>query len=408
MYWGVVVVAGLACLALFIPKASFSREFFVAWLVLAILDFLTEVYEVEVIPQRSLSVAIAVGTAAICIGGIPLAILTIVTGSLLAEIVLRWDKLTQGTGRFLTYVSFNTTQLVISVTVSGLLFQTIGGSRPPYAAFADFIPPSLAFLAYVVTNTSLVGGIISLTQGRRITSILRFDLRHLSAQFLALGVLALLMAVVYPLSPWYVLLVASPLMVVQVSIRSYARLRQQATEAFERITRVVGERDSYTGSHSADVAKLAVNLAQKLRLPDEVVEQIGAAGRVHDLGKIAVPDKILLKRGKLTEEEWAVVKRHPVVGAELLQGLEIYEGIVDIVRHEHEHWDGGGYPDGLAGERIPLGARILAVADVWNALITDRPYRSAYTEEEARRIVKGMAGKELDPKLVDVFLTIVE
>ncbi|HAZ27341.1 TPA: phosphohydrolase, partial [Candidatus Acetothermia bacterium] len=107
-------------------------------------------------------------------------------------------------------------------------------------------------------------------------------------------------------------------------------------------------------------------------------------------------------------EEWAVIKRHPVTSAELLQGLEIYEGIVGIVRHEHEHWDGGGYPDGLAGEKIPLGSRIIAVADVWNALITDRPYRKAFAKEEARKTLREMAGKVLDPKLVDLFLPIVE
>jgi len=117
-----------------------------------------------------------------------------------------------------------------------------------------------------------------------------------------------------------------------------------------------------------------------------------------------VPDRILLKPGKLSEDEWAVIKRHPVTSAEILEGLEIYEGITDLVRHEHEHWDGGGYPDGLAGEKIPLGSRILAVADVWNALTTDRPYRRAYGHEEARGILREMAGTVLDPKLVDAFL----
>ncbi len=401
-----VVGAGLLCLALFIPEARFSREFILAWLILGALDFFAEVFEVEVVPHRSLSAAIAVGTTAICIGGIPLAVLTILTGSLFAEFVLRWDKLRAGVGHFLKYVAFNSCQLVVSVTVAGLVFHVLGGARPPYTHLVSFVPPSFAFLAYVIANASLVGGMLAITQERRLASILRFDLRHLSAQFLALGVLALLMAVVYPLSPWYVVLVASPLMVVQGSIRSYARLRDQAKEAFERITRVVGERDFYTGTHSKDVAELAVKLARKLQLPDELVERIEAAGRVHDLGKIAVPDSILLKPGELTEDEWAVIKRHPVVGAELLQGLEIYEGIVDIVRHEHEHWNGGGYPDGLAGEKIPLGSRVLAVADVWNALTTDRPYRPAYTEEDARRILREMAGTVLDPKLVDVFLAI--
>jgi HD-GYP domain-containing protein (c-di-GMP phosphodiesterase class II) len=374
---------------------------------LVVVDFLAEIYEVELIPERRTSVAISVGAAAVFIGGAPLGIATLCVGSLAAEVFLRWNKLARGPGKFFTFVGFNLGQLMISVTAAGLVFEAMGGAPPPYASGTDFIPLVVAFLTHVIVNASLVAMIIHLTEGVRFTSLLRFDLRHLHVQFLTLGVLAILMAIVYPLSPWYVLLVGSPLMVVQISIRSYARLRQQAKEAFERITRIVGERDFYTGTHSANVAELAVKLTRKLRLPDEVVDQVEAAARVHDLGKIAIPDSILLKPGKLTAEEWALVKRHPVVGAELLQGLEIYEEIADVVRHEHEHWDGGGYPDGLSGEKIPLGSRIIAVADVWSALTTDRPYRPAYTADEARTILKAMAGKELDPKLVDLFLTVV-
>jgi len=407
-YWGLVVGTGLACCALFFRHEHLTTDFFTAWILLVSIDFLAEIYEVELIPRRGTSVAVAVGSAAVFIGGVPLGIATVFLGSLAAEIVLRWNKLSQGWRRFVTYVGFNLAQLVVSVTAAGLVFQASGGNPPPYAVWTEFIPPVLAFLTYVIVNTILVGGIIHLTQGRRLVYVLRFDLRHLHIQLLTLGVLALLMAVVYPAAPWYLLLVASPLVIVQVSIRSYARLRQQAKDAFQKISHIVGERDPYTGTHSADVAELAVKLARALRLHDEVVEQIEAAAQVHDLGKIAVPDSILLKPGKLTEEEWAVIKRHPVTSAELLQGLEIYEGITDIVRHEHEHWNGGGYPDGLAGEKIPVGSRILAVADVWNALITDRPYRPAYSAEQGRKILKETAGTVLDPKLVDLFLTIVE
>ncbi|SQD92935.1 Metal dependent phosphohydrolase (modular protein) [Candidatus Bipolaricaulis anaerobius] len=401
------MAAGLVCCVFYLSQIKLTSEFALTWILLVVVDFLAEIYEVELIPERRTSVAVSVGAAAVFIGGAPLGIATLCVGSLAAEVLLRWNKLARGPGKFFTFVGFNLGQLMISVTAAGLVLEAMGGAPPPYASGTDFIPLVVAFLTYDIVNASLVAMILHLTEGVRFTYLLRFDLRHLHVQFLTLGVLAILMAIVYPLSPWYVLLVGSPLMVVQISIRSYARLRQQAKEAFERITRIVGERDFYTGTHSANVAELAVKLTRKLRLPDEVVDQVEAAARVHDLGKIAIPDSILLKPGKLTAEEWALVKRHPVVGAELLQGLEIYEEIADVVRHEHEHWDGGGYPDGLSGEKIPLGSRIIAVADVWSALTTDRPYRPAYTADEARTILKAMAEKELDPKLVDLFLTVV-
>ncbi|MGD9840488.1 MAG: HD-GYP domain-containing protein [Candidatus Bipolaricaulis sp.] len=401
------MAAGLVCCVFYLSQIKLTSEFVLTWILLVVVDFLAEIYEVELIPERRTSVAVSVGAAAVFIGGAPLGIATLCVGSLAAEVLLRWNKLARGPGKFFTFVGFNLGQLMISVTAAGLVLEAMGGAPPPYASGTDFIPLVVAFLTYDIVNASLVAMILHLTEGVRFTYLLRFDLRHLHVQFLTLGVLAILMAIVYPLSPWYVLLVGSPLMVVQISIRSYARLRQQAKEAFERITRIVGERDFYTGTHSANVAELAVKLTRKLRLPDEVVDQVEAAARVHDLGKIAIPDSILLKPGKLTAEEWALVKRHPVVGADLLQGLEIYEEIADVVRHEHEHWDGGGYPDGLSGEKIPLGSRIIAVADVWSALTTDRPYRPAYTADEARTILKAMAEKELDPKLVDLFLTVV-
>lgn len=407
VYWGLVVGAGIACVALFVPQitATLTYPLLVAWLILAALEFLSEVYEVELVTQRKTSTAMAVCAVAIYIGGIPLGLLTVLVGSLGAEVVLRWNKLKQGPSQFFTFVGFNVAQLVISVTLAGLVFHGAGGTPPPYTTWTQFIPLVLTFLTHVIVNTTLVAAIVHLTQGVRLSYLLRFDLRHLHVQLMTLGVLAILMAIVYPLSPWYVLLVGSPLMAVQISIRSYARLREQARAAFEKITEIIGTRDLYTGTHSQQVAELAGKFARALRLPDEAVDQVEAAARVHDLGKIAVPDRILLKPGKLTDEEWSVMKRHPAVGAELLQGIEIYSGVVDIVRHEHEHWDGGGYPDGLAGEKIPLAARILAVADVWSALTTDRPYRRAYPPEEARRILKEMAGTVLDPKLVDVFLT---
>ncbi len=135
---------------------------------------------------------------------------------------------------------------------------------------------------------------------------------------------------------------------------------------------------------------------------------IESAALIHDIGKIAIPDEILHKPGPLTEEERKIVERHPMVGAELIKDLEIYGDGVDIVRHEHEYWDGQGYPDGLAGGKIPIGARIVAVADMYNALTTDRPYRKAYTPAEAFEVIRKLSGTQLDPKIVAAFFSIID
>ncbi|MBC7093638.1 HD domain-containing protein [Candidatus Bipolaricaulota bacterium] len=407
VYIAAVAVAALACIVLFVPQAEFSSQFILAWLLLAGIDFLCEIFEVEVIAKRSTSAAMAVCIAAVYIGGAPLGILTVLLATLPAELLLRWKVLSKNKFLFTAYIGFNVGQLVVSVTTTALVFKAIGGTPPPYTTIWHFVPLSFAFITYTIVNKSAVALIVYLTEKISFVYQLKFYLRHLLTQLLSIGTLGILIAVLYTLSPWYILLMLSPLTVVQASIRGYTRLRQQAQQAFERIARVVGERDPYTGEHSTKVAKLAEQLARALRLPEEEVEQIAAAARVHDLGKIAVPDRILLKPAKLSPEEWAIMTRHPVTSAELLRGLEIYEGVLDIVKHEHEHWDGTGYPDGLAGNKIPLGARILAVADVWSALTSNRPYRKAYSKQEARRILQEMKGKELDPQLVDEFLNLV-
>lgn len=330
-----------------------------------------------------------------------------VTGSLLAEITLRRSFWKSNVVYGLTVTSFNVSQVLLSVLAAGLVFEAIGGHPPPYSP-ADFGRAALVFLVYVIVNSGLVTGIVHFTTDIPYWQHLLSFFRSLHIQLLTLGVLAVLIAIVHSLSPWYVILMLSPLVVVQISIREYVRLQQQARQAFEKIAHIVSTRDPYTGVHSEEVAELAVKLARALRLPQEDVERIETAARIHDLGKIAVPDAILLKPGPLTDEEWKIMKTHPVVSAEVLQGLAIYENCIDIIRHEHEHWDGTGYPDGLKGEQIPLGARIIGVADVWHALLSDRPYRKAYTKEEAKKIMQDMAGKVLDPKLVELFLKIIE
>ncbi|MCS7239867.1 MAG: HD-GYP domain-containing protein [Candidatus Bipolaricaulota bacterium] len=407
VYWFFVFVLGVFVTGWQLKDLRLTSTLTWSWIILAFLDLFCEVYEISLLRGHATSAAIAVGAGAILIGGADIGVLVVLCGSLLAEIILRRSLWKKDILYGLTVAGFNVTQLLLSVALAGLLFEAIGGHPPPYS-LADFGRAALAFLVYVTVNSGLVTGIVHFTTGTPYWRHLFSFFRSLHIQLLTLGVLAVLIAVVHSLSPWYVILMLSPLVVVQISIREYVRLQHQARQAFEKISQIVSARDRYTGVHSEQVAEIAVKLARALKLPQEEVERIEAAARVHDLGKIAIPDAILLKPGPLTEEEWKVVKKHPIVSAEILQGLEIYENCLDIIRHEHEHWDGSGYPDGLKGEEIPLGSRIIAVADVWNALLSDRPYRKAYSKEEARKIMQDMAGKTLDPKLVELFLKIVE
>lgn len=163
-------------------------------------------------------------------------------------------------------------------------------------------------------------------------------------------------------------------------------------------------RDDVTEGHSRRVTELTLAIAQELGVADEELVHIRRGALLHDIGKLAVPDRILLKSGKLTEEEWAVMRKHPTHARDLLSSVPFLQPALDIPYCHHERWDGTGYPSGLKGEEIPLSARIFAVADVWDALRSDRPYRAAWSEEEALDHIRGRAGVHFDPEVVEAFL----
>jgi putative two-component system response regulator len=163
-------------------------------------------------------------------------------------------------------------------------------------------------------------------------------------------------------------------------------------------------RDSYTRGHSEAVSFIATRIAAEMGMSTEDVEHVKLGGKLHDLGKIGVVDSVLLKPGKLTDEEFAIIKRHPVIGAEILRPVPSLAKILPIVYHHHERIDGKGYPEGLKGDRIPLWARITAVGDTYHALTSDRPYRKGMEKDKALQIIEEASGTQLCPDCVDIFI----
>jgi response regulator RpfG family c-di-GMP phosphodiesterase len=160
-------------------------------------------------------------------------------------------------------------------------------------------------------------------------------------------------------------------------------------------------KSDYFGGHSARVASLSATIAGHLDLDDETVEQVRTAGMLHDIGMIGVRDEVLNKAGQLTEQEFAHVKGHIAVGSQILEPFRHLAPVVALVRHHHERWDGSGYPSGLAGDEIPLGARIIAAADVFDAITSSRPHQKEMSQDEAAEYLGTLAGKALDPTVVE-------
>ncbi|MBW6471884.1 MAG: PAS domain S-box protein [Anaerolineaceae bacterium] len=167
-------------------------------------------------------------------------------------------------------------------------------------------------------------------------------------------------------------------------------------------------REQETAGHSRRVVELTLKIARALGIEGENLAHIERGALLHDIGKMGIPDNILLKPGPLTEDEWVIMKKHPIYAYNLLSKIDFLEQAIDIPYSHHEHWDGSGYPQGLAGENIPLAARIFAIVDIWDALGSDRPYRPAWKKEDIMKYIQDISGKHLDPQIVSVFLNLME
>jgi len=183
---------------------------------------------------------------------------------------------------------------------------------------------------------------------------------------------------------------------------------QGLIEMIYGFAKTIEAKDSYTGKHVEDTAYIAEEIAKKFELSYSDIDNIRHAAILHDLGKIGVEEKILLKKGKLTAKEMEKVRKHPLIAADILKSIHALSGAIPAILYHHERYDGKGYPYGLKGDEIPLAARIIAVADVYQALTSDRPYRKAYSKGEAVRIIRKEAGTHFDPKVVRAFLHVVK
>ena len=186
-----------------------------------------------------------------------------------------------------------------------------------------------------------------------------------------------------------------------------AKLEAQYTETIEALVSALEARDPYTQAHAGRIRDWSIALSVAMQVPIEQRRAIRLGAVLHDVGKIGVADSILLKPGPLTEEEWAAMRTHPEIGESMLRGIDFLAPALPIVRHHHERWDGNGYPDGLVGSEIPVGARIVAVCDAFDAMTSDRPYRPAMSIDAACDELTRNAGTQFDPTCVDLLVDLV-
>jgi putative nucleotidyltransferase with HDIG domain len=191
--------------------------------------------------------------------------------------------------------------------------------------------------------------------------------------------------------------------------RLYEDLKETYLRTIKAFAHAIDTRDHYTHSHSENVAKCAIAIAEEMNLSSKEIEIIREACALHDLGKIGIPDFILTKTTALSPEEWEFVKSHSLKGAQILEPLVFLGDVIELIRSHHERYDGKGYPDGKKGEEIPLGARIIAISDAYDAMTSARAYRKIpLTKQQTIEEIKRNSGSQFDPKVVEAFLRVVD
>ncbi|MEW6726632.1 MAG: HD-GYP domain-containing protein, partial [Bacillota bacterium] len=392
--WGILLYVGPGILP------ALNKVLIIQLLIWCVISFLSEIKAVYLTFNSHVTVAFAVHIASIIYFGTPFALLIAAIGSLAIDIVER---------RGLTKLLFNVAQYSITIWCTGLIFYALKQSNPLIRLNLqqDFLAILISCLLYIILNWLLVRTIVALAANLRLRDAISTHFKAILAHYAALVPVAVLLVLLYEQSPLTILLLALPLVMTHNSISHYMLVINQARETIELLSDTIDERDRYTASHSKRVAEYARMIAEEMGLRTRDIEEIYMAGRVHDLGKIAIPDAILLKSGRLTDEEFAVVKAHPKTSFFLLSRIKMYEQAARLALHHHERMDGKGYPTGLKGESIPLGSRILVVADAYDAMTTDRPYRQALSQEQALCELERHKGTQFDPEVVEAFLSVL-
>jgi putative nucleotidyltransferase with HDIG domain len=271
-------------------------------------------------------------------------------------------------------------------------------------AAVDFAATVLAAVVCFSLNTLVSAVFTSLRTGERLWTPLRAD-AGAYVSLIALAPVAWLMAQIYIVAGWWaVLLFAVPLYTTRLAYSRFVEVREMFTETVRSLAEAVDKRDTFTSGHSHRVQSIAMDIGRVMKVSDSDLEALEWGGLLHDIGKIGVPDSVLLKQERLTREERAIMNSHPALGAEIVAPVLHLAAELPIIRHHHEWFNGSGYPDRMVGDEIPLLARILHVADAFEAMTAARPYRMIpLTTEQALAELRKFGGVQFDPDVVDAF-----
>jgi putative nucleotidyltransferase with HDIG domain len=296
----------------------------------------------------------------------------------------------------------------LPAVLAGMLYLWLVGLAAPSGNLklaTDFIAAVLAAALLFALNTLIVSVTVALRTGQTLSAVMVGDTRNTLFNNVGLAPLGWLMALVYTIQWWTTLLFALPLYTTRMAAQRFVEMRDMFTQTIGALAEAVDKRDPFTAQHSVRVKAIAVDIGRVMRVNDAELEALEWGGLLHDVGKIGVPDAVLLKQDRLNREERMIMNSHPVLGAQIIAPVTKLAPELPIIRHHHEWYNGSGYPDRLIGDEIPKLARILHVADAFEAMTAARPYRmTPLTGEQALAELRKFAGVQFDPEVVDAFV----
>ncbi|MGB9679502.1 MAG: HD-GYP domain-containing protein [Thermoanaerobacteraceae bacterium] len=299
---------------------------------------------------------------------------------------------------------FNISQLALSVGIGGLIYKYTGGFPGTYIYPKYLLSAVVAAIVYYILNTSIVAVLLSFLMNKSIAYVFSKEIKWMIPNFLFLAFLGIVMSEAF-IRIGYIsfILLFVPLFMIRYMFKLYMDSKQSYYDTIDVLVKALDAKDKYTAGHSKNVEKFSVIFCKELGISDSETEMIRIAALLHDIGKIGVKEEVLNKPGKLTDEELSMIKEHPQKGYEILRDVPALKDVSIWVKYHHEWYDGSGYPDGIKGDEIPLESQILSIADVFDALVSDRPYRKAFSQNEAYKIIVENEGKQFSPQMIDIF-----
>lgn len=411
IYVSGVIATGAVLLVMCLPHATFNRPIlFLALLALSSATARLKVYLPLTTGGSTMSVSYAVDFASLLLLG-PDQTMLVAAGSAFSQCHLN-TKEHNPAYRTL----FSVASLVITVQASGVVFRLLGGSESMMPLDEIARPLVGAATVYFVVNTGLVATAIALSTRQPIGATWHNNfLWSAPSYFVGAGTAALAASLVVHAGYWIAPLTFAPLYLTYRTYQVYmGRVEDQQRHAqrssdlhlatIEALARAIDAKDQTAQMHIRRVQVYAAGLARGAGLDESEIQGVKTAALLHDIGKLAVPEHILSKPGPLTQEEFQKIRIHPQVGAEIISRVPFPYAVAPLILSHHERWDGRGYPQGLKGEEIPIGARILTIVDYYDAITTERPYHKALTHESAIGLLRHETGRALDPKLVPLFV----